>query len=167
MAFSFLAICFAVDRMIIMKIYFASDHAGFELKNRLIEHVKTLGFDAVDAGPTVYDENDDYPDTISKAAELVSKNPEDKGIVIGGSGQGEAIVCNRYPNVRAAVYYGGPMEVVTLTRAHNNSNILSLGARFVDQDIIKEVTRQWLLAPFSNESRHVRRLAKIEELKTR
>lgn len=148
-----------------MKIYFASDHAGFELKSRLIEFVKEQGFDAVDAGPTVYDENDDYPDTISKAAELVSKNIDDRAIVIGGSGQGEAMVCNRYPNVRAVVFYGGPMEVVTLSRAHNNSNILSLGARFVDQALISEVVRQWLLAPFSNESRHIRRLAKIENLK--
>ena len=148
-----------------MKIYFASDHAGFELKNRLVEFIKNIGLDVVDVGPSVYDENDDYPDTISKAAELISKNPEDRAIVIGGSGQGEAIVCNRYPHVRAAVYYGGPVEIVSLSRAHNDANILSIGARFVDQNEIGEVVREWILGQFSNDERHVRRIEKIDLLK--
>lgn len=147
-----------------MKIYFSSDHAGFELKNGLCEFVKSQGFDAVDLGPQSYDENDDYPDTISKAAEMISKNPEDRAIVLGGSGQGEAMVCNRYPNVRAAVFYGGPMEIVNLSRAHNDANILSIGVRFVDQNQIGEVVRTWLLAQFSNIEKHARRIKKIEEL---
>lgn len=149
-----------------MIIYFASDHAGLELKKGLVDFVKNLGFEVIDLGPEMYDENDDYPDTISKAAEIISKSPEDRAIVLGGSGQGEAIVCNRYPNVRAVVFYGGPMEIVTLSRAHNDANILSLGARFVNQKEIGEVVRQWLLAHFSNGSNHVRRIKKIEELKT-
>jgi ribose 5-phosphate isomerase B len=150
-----------------MKIYFASDHAGFELKNGLVEFVTKLGFEVIDLGPGMYDENDDYPDFVSKVAEMISKNPEDRGIVIGGSGQGEAIVCNRYPNVRAVVYYGGPEEIITLSRAHNDANILSLGARFVDQKEIGEVVRTWLLAQFSNGTNHVRRIKKIEELKVK
>jgi ribose 5-phosphate isomerase B len=150
-----------------MKIYFASDHAGFELKKGLVDFVTRLGFEVVDLGPEMYDENDDYPDTISKASEIISKNPEDRAIVLGGSGQGEAIVCNRYPNVRAVVYYGGPMEIITLSRAHNDANILSIGARFVDQKEIGEVVRTWLLAQFSNGTNHVRRIKKIEELKVR
>ena len=150
-----------------MKVYFASDHAGFELKLSLMEFVSRQGFEVVDAGPATYTQDDDYPDIISKAAELVSKNPGDRAVVLGGSGQGEAMVCNRYPNVRAAVYYGGPIEIATLSRAHNDSNILSIGARFVDQTQIAEVVRQWLLYQFSGESRHLRRIKKIEELKTR
>jgi ribose 5-phosphate isomerase B len=150
-----------------MTIYFASDHAGFELKNGLVEFVTKLGFEVVDLGPEMYDENDDYPDTISKASEIISKNPEDRAIVLGGSGQGEAIVCNRYPNVRAVVYYGGPMEIITLSRAHNDANILSIGARFVNQNEIGEVVKTWLLAQFSNGASHVRRIKKIEELKVK
>jgi len=148
-----------------MKIYFASDHAGFELKKELVEFVKSQGFDVVDVGPDVCDQNDDYPDTISIAAELVSKNPEeDRAIVIGGSGQGEAMVCNRYPHIRAAVYYGGPVEIVSLSRAHNDANILSIGARFVDKNEIGEIVRGWLLEQFSNDTRHIRRIKKIDLL---
>ncbi len=150
-----------------MKIYFASDHAGLELKKDLVVFVKNLGFEVIDLGPEMYDENDDYPDFVSKVAEIISKSPEDRGIVIGGSGQGEAIVCNRYPNVRAVVYYGGPEEIVTLSRAHNDANILSLGARFVDQKEIGEIVRTWILAHFSNGTNHVRRIKKIEELKVK
>ncbi len=150
-----------------MKIYFASDHAGFELKKSLVDFVKNLGFEVEDLGPDSYDENDDYPDYVSKVAEVISKNTEDRGIVLGGSGQGEAMVCNRYPNVRAAVFYGGPMDIVTLSRAHNDANILSIGARFVNQNEIGEVVRQWLLAHFSNGSNHVRRIKKIEQLITK
>ncbi|MEI6480405.1 MAG: RpiB/LacA/LacB family sugar-phosphate isomerase [bacterium] len=148
-----------------MKIYFASDHAGFELKNGLVEFIRTQGFEVVDLGPATYDKEDDYPDTVSKAAELVSKNPEeDKAIVIGGSGQGEAMVCNRYSHVRAAVYYGGPIEIVSLSRAHNDANILSIGARFVDKNEIGEIVREWLLGRFSNDTRHIRRIKKIDLL---
>jgi ribose 5-phosphate isomerase B len=149
-----------------MKIYFASDHAGLELKKGLVDFVTNLGFEVVDLGPEMYDENDDYPDTISKAGDMISKNPEDRAIVLGGSGQGEAIVCNRYPNVRAVVYYGGPMEIITLSRAHNDANILSIGARFVNQNEIGEVVRTWLLAQFSNGANHVRRIKKIDQLVT-
>ncbi len=147
-----------------MKIYFASDHAGFELKKGLVDFVQKLGFEVVDLGPEMYDENDDYTDNISKAAEMISKSPMDRAIVIGGSGQGEAIVCNRYSNVRAVVFYGGPMEIITLSRAHNDANILSIGSRFVNQNEIGEVVRTWLLAQFSNGTNHVRRIKKIEEL---
>lgn len=147
-----------------MKIYFASDHAGLELKKGLIGFVQNLGFEVEDLGPEFYDENDDYPDTVSKAAEIISKQPHDRAIVIGGSGQGEAIVCNRYQYVRAVVYYGGPLDILSLSRAHNDANVLSLGARFVDPETIGEMVRQWLLAPFSDESRHIRRIRKIDEL---
>ncbi len=147
------------------KIYIASDHAGFELKEKLINYLQTLGHIIKDMGAHIYDETDDYPDFISLAAKEVSVDPENSlGIVIGGSGQGEAIVANRFPNVRASVYYGGNLEIVKLARLHNDSNILSFGARFVSEDEAKSAVKIWLETAFSGEERHVRRHNKIEAL---
>lgn len=147
-----------------MKIYFASDHAGFELKNSLMEMVNVdLGLEVEDCGAFDYDEADDYPDFVRVAADAVSSDPEESlAVIIGGSGQGEAIVANRFVNVRAAVYYGGPMEIITLSREHNDANVLSLGARFLTEDEAKEALRLWLDTPFSGEERHDRRIAKID-----
>ncbi len=146
-------------------IYFATDHAGFELKNILVDYVKnTLGYTVEDCGPMVFDPDDDYPDFISQAAQKVSKAPTCKAIILGGSGQGEAIVANRFSHVRAAVYYGGPDEIVKLSREHNDANILSLGARFLTQQKAKEVVQLWLETPFSKDERHIRRIKKIEHV---
>ncbi|MES2224121.1 MAG: RpiB/LacA/LacB family sugar-phosphate isomerase [Patescibacteria group bacterium] len=147
-----------------MKIFFASDHAGFEFKNALVEYVKTLGFDAIDKGNTTFEALDDYPDFISLAAREVSQDPSAKGVVIGGSGQGEAIVANRFPNVRAALWYGGNMDIVKLSREHNDANVLSLGARFVSIDEAKQALKLWIDTPFSGDERHQRRIDKIENL---
>lgn len=149
-----------------MKIYLATDHAGFELKNKIVEFLKTEGYDVEDCGPFAYDKNDDYPDLIKLAAGKVSKDPLAKGIILGGSGQGEAIVANKFPNVRAVVYYGGPEDIITLSREHNDSNILSLGARFVDESIFP-LLKQWLDAPFPGEERHARRIEKIHAIEAR
>ncbi len=145
-------------------IYFATDHRGFELKEKLKKFVESeLGFDSNDFGAFEYNVEDDYPDFISKAAEAVSKNPDhDKAIILGGSGQGEAIVANRYPGIRAIVYYGGANDIITLSREHNNANVLSLGAAFLDEEEAKKAVRIWLEHPFSHEERHVRRIKKIE-----
>jgi len=148
-----------------MNIYLASDHAGFELKNHLSEYIKTLGFTVADKGPFSLDPNDDYPDYIRLVAEEILKNPDSsRGIVIGGSGQGEAIAANRFKGVRAAVYYGGPDEIVKLSREHNNSNVLSLGARFLSNDEAEKAAKIWLETDFSGEERHIRRLAKLDQL---
>ncbi len=147
-----------------MKIFFASDHAGFEFKNALVEYVKTLGFDAIDKGNTTFEALDDYPDFISLAAREVSQDPSAKGVVIGGSGQGEAIEANRFPNVRAALWYGGNMDIVKLSREHNDANVLSLGARFVSIDEAKQALKLWIDTPFSGDERHQRRIDKIENL---
>src|SRR5690348_11098342 len=118
-----------------MVIYFATDHAGFEMKNSLREFVKGLGFEVEDCGAYQFDPEDDYPLFIKKAAEAVSRDAlseRPKGVravILGGSGQGEQMVANKWSRVRAAEYYGGNLEIVKLARQHNDANILSLGAR--------------------------------------
>ena len=148
-----------------MKIYFASDHAGFEMKNVLATFVKSLKYEVFDLGPMTLDPNDDYPIFIEKAALEVYNDPlNTRAIIIGGSGQGEAIVANRFPNVRAAVYYGGNKNIVSLSREHNDTNVLSLGARFLSIPEAKEAVKLWLETAFSEDSRHMRRLREIDEL---
>ena len=144
-------------------IYLATDHAGFELKEKIKKFLTKEGYQVQDCGAYTLDPNDDYPDFISKAAEAVSKNPEDKAIILGGSGQGEAIVANKFPRVRAAVYYGGQSEMPKLTREHNDSNILSLGARFLTEEEACNAVKLFLDTPFSNEERHNKRINKIKE----
>lgn len=146
-----------------MKIIFASDHAGYELKERLKSFLIDLGYEIDDAGAHALNLEDDYTDFIPKAAKAVSQNPEDlRAIIIGKSGQGEAIAANRFPGVRAAVYYGGAPDIISLSRKHNDSNVLSLGAGFLDAEEAKEAVRAWLETPFSTEERHRRRIAKID-----
>ncbi len=151
-----------------MKIFFASDHAGFALKEKLVPFVEGLGYEVEDMGPEELVVTDDYPDTVSKAAMEVSKNPEDTyAIILGASGQGEAIVANRFPQVRAVVFYGMPenseLNILTLSREHNDANVLSLGARFLSEDDAREAVQTWLDTPFPGEDRHVRRIKKIEQ----
>lgn len=146
------------------KVLIASDHAGFELKCELVLFLKSLGYEVKDFGADSFDKNDDYPDFLIPLAKEISTDDSLKGIVIGGSGQGEAIVCNRYSSVRAAVYYGGDKEIITLSREHNDANILSLGARFVSLEDAKMAVKMWLETSFSNEERHIRRLKKVNEI---
>jgi len=145
-----------------MKIYIATDHAGFEIKEGLIPFLTSLGHDVEDCGARILDAQDDYPDFAAKVAETVPKEEGSVGIVLGGTGQGEAMVANRFKGVRAVVYYGGAKEIVTLSREHNNANVLSLGARFLSLDEAKEAVQLWLETPFSNEERHIRRIGKID-----
>lgn len=147
-----------------MKIYFATDHAGFELKNTLLPYVKDeLGYEVEDCGAHTLDADDDYPDFIRKAANAVAGNPENaKAIILGGSGQGEAIVSNRVSGVRAGTYYGGNLDIVRLSREHNDSNVLSLGAHFLSPEDAKEAVKLWLETDFSGDERHVRRINKID-----
>ena len=146
-----------------MKIYFATDHAGFELKEALLPYVRdTLGHEAIDLGALKFNPEDDYPKFIKLAAQAVSGDSHAKAIIFGGSGQGEAMVANRFPRVRAAVYYGGPEEIITLSREHNNANILSLGARFLTEREAKRVVKLWLETSFPGEARHRRRITKID-----
>jgi ribose 5-phosphate isomerase B len=160
-----------------MKVFFAADHAGFALKNALIEHVRTRGYEVEDFGAFSLDPEDDYPDFMTQLAQRVAAEPDSCGIIIGGSGQGEAMCANRIRGVRAAVFYG-PMRVtaaldiegghsedgydaVRLPRRHNDANVLSIGARFVSGDEADEAVRIFLDTPFSGSPRHARRLAKF------
>lgn len=149
-----------------MKIYFATDHAGYELKNALLRFVRDeLHYDVVDLGAHKKDSDDDYPDFISLAAHAVAEDLAGaRAIILGGSGQGEAMMANRYKGVRATVYYGGSHDIITLSREHNNANILSLGARFLSLDEAEKVVALWLKTGFSEEERHVRRIRKLDTM---
>jgi len=149
-----------------MKIYLATDHAGFELKNVIKEHLEQTGlYEVEDFGAISHEPLDDYPDYISLAADKISYSPIDsRAIIFGGSGQGEAMLANRYKNVRATVYYGGPEEIIALSREHNDSNILSLGARFVSEAEAVRAVDLWLETGFLADDKYVRRVKKAERL---
>src|SRR3989344_6035572 len=114
-----------------VKIYIGGDHAGFFLKEKIKKYLVKKKYEVEDLGPFKYNSNDDYPDFVIPVAKKVAKEKNSRGIVIGGSGQGEAIAANKIKGIIAVVYYGGNENIIKLSRQHNNSNILSLGARFV------------------------------------
>ena len=148
-----------------MKIYIASDHAGFELKRHLINYLEENGIDVTDKGPYEYKAGDDYPDWVALAAEEVSLNPSHaRAVVIGLSGQGEAIVANKFKNVRAGVYYGAPHEIVKLMREHNDTNVLALGAKFLTAEQAEKAVDIWIDTEFTGDERHMRRIEKIKEI---
>ena len=113
-------------------IHLATDHAGFEMKEGIKSWLTLEGWEVTDHGSYKYEENDDFPDFIHKAADAVSQDLSAVGIILGGSGQGEAMAANRHLGVRATVYYGGDTKIITLSRSHNDANMLSLGARFLE-----------------------------------
>lgn len=152
-------------------IYLATDHRGFQLKEKIKGWLLEWNYEFQDLGAFEYEKEDDYPDFVHKAAEKVSQDPENsKAIILGGSGQGEAMTANRYKGVRAAVYYGpstssgqaGSDEVIKLSRQHNNANMLSLSAFFVNEETARSAIKLWLETPFSEEERHERRIKKID-----
>lgn len=144
-----------------MTIHIGTDHAGFALKESLKTYLKELGHDVVDHGAFAFNEGDDYPDFITPTAEAVGVDPQSMGIILGGSGEGEAMDANKVQDVRATVYYGGDLEIVRLGREHNDANILSLGARFVSGDEARQAVKLFLETPFSGEERHERRIDKM------
>ncbi len=171
-----------------MKIYIGTDHTGFELKEKLKPFLVSLGHEVEDKGAFTFDPNDDYPDFIRLVAESVGQAHfgetlpykvmlDTAGIILGGSGHGEAMVANRIPGARTAEFYGprlpveavdvsgrkseDPFEIVRLSRKHNNANILSIGFRFASEDDIKKAIEIWLSTPFEG-GRHERRVQKID-----
>ena len=157
-----------------MTIYLAADHAGFALKEKAKKFLIESGHEVTDCGAHKLVAGDDYPVYMGKAAEAVADDPGSRGIIFGGSGQGEAMVANRTPGVRAAVFYGpevakaavdaegrqsaDPFEILKLERAHNDSNMLSIGARFVSEVDALKAIQIWLATPFSRSERHERRI---------
>ena len=156
--------------MNIKKVILASDHAGFRLKAELKRFLENKGYICEDIGPYMYRHEDDYPDYIIPAAEKVAKADRTdsnaakgtvRGIVIGWSGQGEAIAANKVRGVRAAVYCGQKIESIILARKHNDANVLSIGAHFVSAAAAKKAVQLWLETAKSSHPRHARRLRKI------
>lgn len=163
----------------IMKIYIGTDHAGFELKEKLLNYLPELGlgYEVIDKGAFILDANDDYPDFVTDVAISVAEDEGSMGIVIGGSGQGEAMCANKVAGIRAVVFYGEKLpldkidvqgdesndtfEIVKLAREHNNANIISVGTRFVTEDEAKFAIELFLRTKFSGEERHVRRINKF------
>ena len=144
-----------------MRVYLGSDHAGFELKARLIDWLTSAGHEPVDCGPHAYVADDDYPPYVMAAAHGVATDPGSLGIVIGGSGNGEQIASNKIPGIRAALAFSD--ETAQLARQHNDANVLSLGARMYSEDEAVGFAKVFLSTPFSTEPRHARRLAEIAD----
>ncbi len=145
-----------------MKIFLGTDHAGFELKELIKHHLLAQGHTVEDLGALAYDPEDDYPDCIFPVAKAVAADSQTRGIIMGGSGQGEAIAANRVPGVRAAVFYDGPEEIIKLSRQHNNANVLSFGARFIEPERTLRLIDLWLAEPFAG-GRHQRRIEKLDQ----
>lgn len=161
-----------------MKIALTTDHAGFEAIKKLQSHLETSGHECVYYGPDSFDAYDDYPDFMFPAAQAVANGECDRAIIMGGSGQGEAIAANRIPGVRAAVFYGpesakvpvdseghkstDPYEILRLSRQHNDANVLSLSSRFLTFQQMEQALDIWLEEPFSKQTRHSRRIKKLD-----
>ena len=144
-----------------MRIHIATDHAGLDLKNTIKDYLIEQGHDITDHGAYEHDPADDYPDFIMPCAKAVSTDAQSKGIILGGSGQGEAMAANRIKGVRAAVFYDGPEDIIKLSRHHNNANILSLGARFLKKQKMFDIIQIWLSESFEG-GRHQRRIDKLD-----
>lgn len=160
-----------------MKIALSTDHTGLELLNHIRDFLKTQGHECGDFGPKTLDPADDYPDFIVPAAQAVASGEYECGIILGGSGQGEAMAANRVHGARCALYYGPATaqqaidadgatsqdhyDILRLSRQHNHANMLSLAARFLTWDDIEKALTIWLDTPYSDAERHVRRVQKL------
>jgi ribose 5-phosphate isomerase B len=150
-----------------MTIYLATDHAGFELKESIKTYLEEMGSNEVyDCGALTLEPGDNYPEYMARAAEKVqydSMHEPSVAIIFGGSGVGEAIVANRFAHVRAVAYAGGPLDIIKVSREHNDTNVLSIGARFVTTNEAKQAIDLFLNTPFSHDERHADRIIQIEE----
>lgn len=155
-----------------MKIYIGSDHAGYKLKEKLIEYLLELDYEVADKGAFSFNPGDDYPDFVKHVTEAVVDEEGSFGIVIGASGQGEAMCANRMKGIRSALYYGktgiqtdtsgNNLDMIASTRVHNNANVLCLGARFLSDEEAKQVVKKFLETEFTGEERHIRRINKLD-----
>ena len=148
-----------------MRIHIASDHAGYELKSAVIEHLREQGHDVIDHGAHAYDPNDDYPAFCLACGEAVVADAGSLGIVLGGSGNGEQIAANKVDGVRAALAWS--IETARLARQHNNANVVAVGGRMHDLDTGMEIIDAFLAEPFSGDERHARRIAQLADYESR
>ena len=147
-----------------MRIHIGSDHAGLVFKNELIEHLVSKGHDVTDHGPYEFDALDDYPDFCIPTAQAVSQDPSSLGIVLGGSGNGEQIAANKVKGIRAALVWS--VETAQLAREHNNANVISVGQRLHDAQLVKDLIDTFIATPFPGDERHQRRLNKISHFES-
>ncbi len=163
-----------------MKIAVTTDHTGYHILPQLKTFINELGHECIDFGPSSLQSADDYPDFMFPAAKAVASGQCQMGIILGGSGEGEAIAANRVKGVRCAVFYGpvvaktavdaegttsdDPYEIVKLSRQHNDSNVLSLSSRFLGLEEMKQAIKVWLATPFSQAERHIRRIQKLDDI---
>ncbi|TDB81770.1 ribose-5-phosphate isomerase [Micromonospora sp. KC721] len=144
-----------------MRVYLGSDHAGFELKVHLANHLAKQGYEVVDVGPHVFDPDDDYPAFCLHTGQRVVDDPGSLGVVIGGSGNGEQIAANKVAGVRAALAWN--VETAQLGRAHNDANVVAVGARQHTLDEATALVEAFLTTAFSGNERHARRIAQVAE----
>lgn len=142
-----------------MRVHIGSDHAGFEVKNRLTEALRASGVEVVDHGPHMYDALDDYPPFCIRTAEAVAVDDGSLGIVLGGSGNGEQIAANKVAGVRAALAWS--VDTARLAREHNNAQVVAVGARMHSFEEVHQLVEVFIRTPFSGEARHERRLDMI------
>ncbi|WP_042425236.1 ribose-5-phosphate isomerase [Streptacidiphilus anmyonensis] len=147
-----------------MRVYLGSDHAGFELKQHFVKWLTEAGHEPIDCGPHIYDAVDDYPPFCLRAAERTAADPEALGVVIGGSGNGEAIAANKVKGVRAALAWS--LDTAKLGREHNNANVISIGGRMHTVEEATSFLEAFLNTPFSAEERHIRRIDMLTEYET-
>jgi ribose 5-phosphate isomerase B len=143
-----------------MRVHIGSDHAGFELKTHLLDWLAEQRYEGVDHGPVEFDPADDYPPFVLRAATAVVNDGGSLGIVVGGSGNGEAIAANKVRGVRAALAWSE--ETATLGRQHNDANVVAVGARMHTLDEATRLVERFLTTPFSGDERHARRIAMLE-----
>ena len=144
-----------------MRVHLGTDHAGLELKDHLVRWLRDNGHEPIDHGATAYDEADDYPPYVMRAAAAAVADPDSLGIVIGGSGNGEVMAADKVPGARAVLVWSE--ETARLGRQHNNANVCSIGARMHDLDTATGFVATFLATPFSGEPRHARRLALVAD----
>jgi ribose 5-phosphate isomerase B len=142
-----------------MKVFVSTDHGGFELKEAILRHLESRGFEAVDGGAFAFDPADDYPDFIIPMAEAVSADPGALGIVLGRSGNGEAIAANKVAGVRCALCLND--EMARKAREHNKANVLALGGDYISMETALRLVDLFLDTPWSGDARHQRRIDKI------
>lgn len=142
-----------------MKIYLGTDHAGFELKEKIKAFLAENNYAVEDCGAFEFNPDDDYPDFVAGAARKVAENSDSMGIVLGKSGAGECIAANKIKGIRAFLAINE--QNVKLAREHNDANVMSLGSEFIKEENMETLIKLFLETPFSNEERHVRRIGKI------